>query len=1116
MSEEQRHTNAAVEEEELIAFLLEQQQADRASNYAIVPRAEGDRIPLSYGQQRLWFLDQMEPGNPAYHLSLRQWFSGSLDCAVLESALNEVVRRHDVLRTTFGFEGGEAVQRVADQASVPLQAIDATGIESTRELEARLKELFRQPFDLESGRLLRAYLLQPAADKNLLFVVVHHIAGDRLSMIEFARELQVLYRAFAAGEESPLPPLPVQYADYAAWERSRQRETVHQRDLEYWKHKLANLGTLELPTDYSRPPIPGYEGAQLVDLLTPETAQAIDALAHRFGATRFMVMVAGLSILMHRLSGQQDVALGTPISNRNLPELENLIGYFTNTLVLRVDLAEDPTVADVVERTRETALGAFAHQDIPFERLVDEIKPDRDLSRHPLFQVLIVQLGGSSQSGNETAGNPGTPETGEGSGQDSGLLIHSPVFAEPEKTAVDYDLEIYISEHVQGLLVAWCFKTELFAADSMRGMLRQYGRLLRAMTENPDGRVAELYMLDEEERRLALSLRGSDRKETVFEPVHRLIERAVTTNPQAPAVIASDGELTYAELERRSNQLAHELRARGLGAEDLVGICLHRGCDLMVSLLAVFKAGCAYVPLDPMFPAARLGFMAGDAALELVLATQATSDAVAADVPWLLLDIEAERLAQQPSAPPEIDMAADRLAYVIYTSGSTGRPKGVRIEHGALSNFVQGLAEQVEFGPEDRLVSVASLSFDASVLDFYVPLVTGAAVILADRDTARDGVALAKLIETCKARAMHATPATWQMLLSSGWQGSPELRALSGGEALPGPLADRILNLCKELWNLYGPTETTVYSSVSNLGRPGRRDFVDIGSPIRNTRIYVLDPALQPVPPGVVGELCIGGAGVARDYLHRPELSAERFVADPFDTETGARLYRTGDLARMHHDGSVECLGRSDHQIKLRGYRIELGEIEAALADLRAVSQAVVMCREDVAGDPRLVAYLVMESSEILDPDELRANLRTRLPGYMIPSALIALEEMPLTPSAKIDRLALPAPSTTVRPRDDRFRPPSSPLELSLAEVWRQLLDIDEVGLDENFFDLGGHSLLAVKAIFEMKDRTGITISPAEYMMQNLGQIAAKYDHAPEAGKRRPRGLFDRIRRTSE
>ncbi|MCB1853073.1 MAG: non-ribosomal peptide synthetase, partial [Gammaproteobacteria bacterium] len=459
--------------------------------------------------------------------------------------------------------------------------------------------------------------------------------------------------------------------------------------------------------------------------------------------------------------------------------------------------------------------------------------------------------------------------------------------------------------------------------------------------------------------------------------------------------------------------------------------------------------------------------------------------------------------------------APSQLAYVIYTSGSTGQPKGVRIEHAALSNFVLGMVHSVGFSADDHLLSVASLSFDASVLDLYVPLLSGASVILVDRDTARDGIALSAILEESRARVMHATPATWQLLISSGWQGDRRLRALSGGEALPGALADRLRALCGEVWNLYGPTETTVYSMVSNLGKPTSHGFVTIGSPISRTQIYVLDTALQPVPPGVVGELCIAGAGVARDYLNRPRLSAERFVADPFSGIEGARLYRTGDLARLHRDGSIEFLGRSDHQVKLRGYRIELGEIEVALTDLDEVRQSVVLCREDLSGEPRLVGYLVTESGETADPDVIRAKLRERLPDYMIPSAFVTLSAMPLTPSAKIDRRALPAPATRERVQTDRSRKPGTRSELMLAEVWQQLLDVDQVGVDENFFDLGGHSLLAVKAIFEMKKRTGITISPAEYMMQNLGQIALHYDKQPTTPDR-PRRLFGRAGRSSK
>jgi amino acid adenylation domain-containing protein len=1084
----------AAEEEELIAYLIAEEQAGQSSNYAIRPRAGGGDAPLSFGQQRLWFLDQLEPGNPTYHLMLGQWFSGRLDTAALQGALSEIVRRHEILRTTFPLEAGEPVQRVHPPVDVPIVPVDATGLGGAEAFAARLKGLYREPFDLECGPLLRAWLCTTGADRHLLFVVFHHILGDHLSVVRLRHELETLYRAYAVGEPSPLAPLPIQYGDYAAWERAPDRTALYQRDLDYWRRQLAGLSTLELPSDHPRPAHPSFDAEHVTAVLPRPLLQQVDRLAQRCRGTRFMVLVAALAALLYRRSGQHDIAFGTPISNRNLPELEALIGYFTSTLVLRIDLSGNPTVSELMDRVRDVALGAYAHQQIPFEMLVTELKPERDLSRNPLFQVLMVEVGAGDRPRSDAAGTAAAAPVESPQGE--ALKGEPAVLSEWVKTSTDFDLEIYVSEQVDGLLAAFCYKTDLFAADRIRTMLAQWTRMVEAMTAAPQARVDELDMLSPEERRLAPGLWGPEPLPGPFQAVHRLVEQRAAVQPDAAAVSAGDGELTFAELDRRSNRLARALVARGAGAERLTGICLPRTTDLLVAVLGALKAGCAYVPLDPTFPPARLAFMAADAGLDLVVTSRATAGLVSGTVPRLDLDDEAGTLAGLPDGPLDTATSAAQLAYVIYTSGSTGQPKGVRIEHGALSNFVVGLKRQIEFGPEHHLLSVASLSFDASVLDLYVPLVSGARLILVDRDTARDGLALKALLAESGARVMHATPATWQLLIASGWQGDRGLRALSGGEALPSALADRLAALCGELWNLYGPTEATVYATAADRTRPDPRGFVDLGAPLSGTRIYVLDPALKPVPPGIVGELCIGGLGVARDYLNRPQLTAERFVADPFSDRPGARLYRTGDLARLHRDGGIEYLGRSDHQVKLRGYRIELGEIEAALTEIDGIGQAVVLCREDVAGDPRLVAYLVARAGAAADPDALRERLRERLPAYMVPSSFVTLDRMPLTSNGKIDRTALPAPPLTARLRDRHFRAPATPAEQMLAEVWRRLLGVEQVGLDDNFFDLGGHSLLAMKAIFEMKSRTGVAISPAEYMMQNLGQIAVRYDEA--------------------
>jgi len=746
-------------------------------------------------------------------------------------------------------------------------------------------------------------------------------------------------------------------------------------------------------------------------------------------------------------------------------------------------------------------LDAFRHDSVPFERLVEELAPERDLTRSPLFQVLFVHIGELVTVTDQQA-PPATSQAG-------------PQLTQPDKASTDFDLEAYVSDSPEGIIIELFCRTDIFDVATIERLALYFERVLEAMVGDSGKPVDRLPLVHKEEaRRLVENMSGPQRPipETA---VTELIAAWAQHTPDAPAVTAGSETITFADLDRRTAHLARRLRQKGVGAESLVGLCLPRSIDLVVGVLGIMRAGGAYVPLDPDYPQARLAFMVEDAGIEM-LVSSADTDLVLPEGAAEIVDIDAGDADGAPEAGTEPAPTPGQLAYVIYTSGSTGRPKGVRIEHGSLTNFVLGMAERVGFSESDALLSVASLSFDASVLDLYVPLANGGRLILVDRATARDGSALGALIASSGATAMHATPATWQLLVSSGWAGHPGLRALSGGEALLPALAAQLLERSRELWNLYGPTETTVYSSVSDLRQPGGSAFVDIGRPIANTRVYVLDDAMQPVPPGVLGELCIAGAGVARGYLNRPELTRERFVPDTVSGAPGQRMYRTGDLARVHRDGKVECLGRADSQVKLRGFRIELGEIESVLSEAPAVQQAVALVREDVPGDRRLVAYVVAKEGSGFDIDGAREWLAERLPPHMIPSLFVTLSCMPLTPSAKIDRLALPPPERG-RGEVARYQAPETGMEKQLAAVWCEVLGLERVGADENFFDLGGHSLLTVKAIFEMKERTGTVISPAEYMMQNLSQIAKCYEQQPDEPERgRFSGLLSMVRQREE
>lgn len=1082
-----RHTDAdqqiSDEDHEILAYLLELEEQKSVGRFRIAPAGERDAYPLSSGQLRLWFLDQMEPGNPAYHFAFRLRFDGAFDAAALRAAIDDMLRRHSILRARFIVRDGEAVQVIDAPAPVDLPLTDlrgevAGGVQDA--IQAFAAGFIAEPFDLARGPVIRFALLRLAADVHVCLVCTHHIATDRWSMGVFHAELGELYRAHLEQRAPALDPLALQYTDYAVWESQQFDSEAYRGAIEYWRGQLADLTTLALPVDRPRPAIREYDTAKVMHRLPAALSERLAVLLRDNEVTPFMAYLTAFAILLHRYSGQSDIAIGTPVANRNVPELESLIGYFTNTLVLRVDLSGQPDSVEALSRVRQMMLDAFRHDSVPFERLVEELAPERDLSRSPLFQVLFVHIG-------ELVG------TSARGGQGSGLA--GPRLSQPDKASTDFDLEAYVSDSPEGIIIELYCRTDIFDPTTIQRLALHFERVLEAMVGNPATQVARLPLVRDQEARRLIDSMSAPMTPVPETAVTELIAAWAQRTPDAPAVTAGSETLGFAMLDRRADQLARRLRQLGVTAETVVGLCLPRCVDLVVGVLGIMRAGGAYVPLDPEYPAARLAFMLEDAGAQVLVSNRDTAGMLP-DSGALIVDIDAvddnESAMDEPLPAP----VPGQLAYMIYTSGSTGKPKGVRIEHRSLTNFVLGMSERVGFGVSDSLLSVASLSFDASVLDLYVPLSNGGRLILVDRATARDGTALAALIGASGASAMHATPATWQLLVSSGWRGAPGLRALSGGEALLPALAQQLRERAAELWNLYGPTETTVYSSVSDLGRRDGPGPVDIGRPIANTRIYVLDNALQPVPPGVVGELCIAGAGVARDYLNRPELTAERFVADTVCGLHGERLYHTGDLARVLGDGRVECLGRADTQVKLRGYRIELGEVESVLTEAPGITQAVVLVREDVPGDRRLVAYVVVDAGTAFDSNVTREWMAERLPRYMIPSLFVTLSSMPLTPSAKVDRLALPPPERN-RPATTRYLAPETGMELLLAEVWCELLDVERVGADENFFDLGGHSLLAVKAIFAMKERTGVVISPAEYMMQNLSQIAKCYENHP-------------------
>jgi amino acid adenylation domain-containing protein len=1012
----------------------------------------------SFSQQRLWFLDQVDQGGVAYVMAEAVEMRGTLDVRVLEQVLNALVIRHESLRTVFVNVEGRPLQVVSEPVPWALPVTDLSG-QTDQQLAQRMREEAARGFDLARGPLFRAQLYRLAPDDHVLLLTMHHIVSDGWSMGILSRELSELY---GKGEAASLPALPVQYRGFARWQRSWLQGEALDGLLAYWRARLAGAPqVLELPADRPRPAVESNRGANYSFTLPLELTEALRALARREGATLYMTLLSGFALLLSRYSGQQDLLIGTPVANRSRAEIEGVVGFFVNTLVLRADLSGNPSASEFLARMREVCLDAYAHQDLPFDRLVEEMRPERDLSRNPLFQVMFA-----------LQNVPPRPFELPG-------LALSPV--DVARRIAQVDLTLNMQETADGLIGIVEYSTDLFEETTIARMAGHLRWLLEGMAASPERGVWDLPLLTEPERHQLLFEWNDTAAERPVALLHDLFAAQAARTPDAVAVVSGRRTMTYGELDRRANQLAHALRSRDVGRGARVGLCVERGTNMLAALLGILKTGAAYVPLDPAFPDERLRFMAEDAQLALLVSTTALAGSVGLlRERQLLLDADARLIDSAPDSRLPVDAHAARPedpAYVIYTSGSTGKPKGVIVPHRAVVNFLTSMARKPGLTAEDVLVAVTTLSFDIAVLELCLPLTLGATIVLATRDEAMDSRALSVLLERHRATVMQATPTTWRLLLEAGWAGRIPFKALVGGEAMPKDLADQLIARGVELWNMYGPTETTVWSTCARIADTS--NGITIGRPIANTTVYILDEQRQLCPIGVPGELCIGGEGVSLGYWNRPELTAERFVPDPFSP--GATLYRTGDRARWRNDGNLEHLGRVDFQVKLRGYRIELGEIEAAIARHPAIRQVAVLAREDAPGDKRLAAYLVAENAPADLADQLRALLRSTLPEYMVPARFVSLDALPLTPNGKIDRKSLPSLHTSdgvlgqssyVAPRND--------LEISLATVWERVLGVPRVGITDSFFDLGGNSLSTLRLIFEMEQATGVQIDLGE------------------------------------
>ncbi|HBP6600431.1 TPA: amino acid adenylation domain-containing protein [Pseudomonas aeruginosa] len=1036
-----------------------------------VSSAERDR--LSYAQQRMWFLWHLEPQSGAYNLPSAVRLNGPLDRQALERAFASLVQRHEALRTVFPRGADDSLAQAPLQRPLEVAFEDCSGLPEA-EQEARLREEAQreslQPFDLCEGPLLRVRLIRLGEERHVLLLTLHHIVSDGWSMNVLIEEFSRFYSAYATGAEPGLPALPIQYADYALWQRSWLEAGEQERQLEYWRGKLGERHpVLELPTDHPRPAVPSYRGSRYEFSIEPALAEALRGTARRQGLTLFMLLLGGFNILLQRYSGQTDLRVGVPIANRNRAEVEGLIGLFVNTQVLRSVFDGRTSVATLLAGLKDTVLGAQAHQDLPFERLVEAFKVERSLSHSPLFQVMYNHqpLVADIEALDSVAG-----------------LSFGQLDWKSRTTQFDLSLDTY--EKGGRLYAALTYATDLFEARTVERMARHWQNLLRGMLENPQASVDSLPMLDAEERYQLLEGWNATAAEYPLQRgVHRLFEEQVERTPTAPALAFGEERLDYAELNRRANRLAHALIERGIGADRLVGVAMERSIEMVVALMAILKAGGAYVPVDPEYPEERQAYMLEDSGVQLLLSQSHLKLPLAQGVQRIDLDRGAPWFEDYSEANPDIHLDGENLAYVIYTSGSTGKPKGAGNRHSALSNRLCWMQQAYGLGVGDTVLQKTPFSFDVSVWEFFWPLMSGARLVVAAPGDHRDPAKLVKLINREGVDTLHFVPSMLQAFLQDEDVASCTSlkRIVCSGEALPADAQQQVFAKLPQagLYNLYGPTEAAIDVTHWTCVEEGK-DAVPIGRPIANLACYILDGNLEPVPVGVLGELYLAGRGLARGYHQRPGLTAERFVASPF--VAGERMYRTGDLARYRADGVIEYAGRIDHQVKLRGLRIELGEIEARLLEHPWVREAAVL-----AVDGRqLVGYMVLESEGGDWREALAAHLATSLPEYMVPAQWLALERMPLSPNGKLDRKALPAPEVSVAQAG--YSAPRNAVERTLAEIWQDLLGVERVGLDDNFFSLGGDSIVSIQVVSRAR-QAGLQLSPRDlFQHQNIRSLA--------------------------
>jgi len=1040
-------------------------------NITTIPKCTLNNLPpLSFPQQRQLFLEMLQPGTAVNNLSILLDFKGTLNVSALEQSANKIIERHDALRTCFLFNKVFPAAKISGDFKINISIIDLQHIkiqEQTDKAKQLAEKEVLHAFNLTQAPLIRLKLYKLCEEHHLLLVIVHHTIADGWSLGIFIKELTQFYQNINAGTALSLPGLPVSYADFATWQTDMLRIDSMQSSLKYWKQQLSGeLPVLELPTDYPHTAKQTFAGKTHRFLLSKNLTDKLEKFCRQEDVTLYMTLLTTFNILLHRYSGQDDILIGSPVANRNLPEIENLVGVFINTIALRLNLEDDVSFKELVHTVKNISLEAYANQELPFEKLVEALKPKRDLSRTPIFQV-VFNLQNAPMPNLEMPG----------------IKIHP---LEIDRGVSQFDLTLMITKSEDEYSCMVEYSADLFTSATIKRMFDSFQLLLEHALIEPDCRISKLKLVDD--RYLHHVICELNQTQLSFQRdkcLHQLFEEQVQKTPNAVALIYKEQSLTYLELNNRANSLARHLQSFGVKTGTRVGVLMEKTLEITEALLAILKAGGTYVPISTSFPAERIKLILEDANIRVLL-TNINTGTLSEPLVNIVDLNDNEYLMINDCSNLYTNITPADLAYIIYTSGSSGTPKGVMVQHAAFMNFICSMQTQPGISCDDVLLSVTSVSFDIAALELFLPLTVGATVVIAGKELMANPLLVSEAINHYYVSIMQATPAVWQLLIEAGWSGKQDLKALCGGDALTRKLADEIVSRTDSLWNMYGPTETTIWSAVHKIQKD--KTTITIGQPVANTQLYILDKYMQAIPIGVAGELHIGGEGVAQGYLNQKDLTGKKFIPDPFSSKANARLYKTGDIARYLPDYSIEIIGRADNQVKINGYRIEPDEITTVLRQHPFINDAIVIAQTENSGNKKLLAYFVSKHNQLLTTNELQAFAKKKLPAYMLPAAFIQLNELPLTLNGKIDRRSLPIPEDIFQAKS--YAAPTNEIEQTLADIWQSVLEVEKVGINDNFFDLGGASIQSLQVVAGA-GMAGLKLSPEMiFEYQTIAELA--------------------------